>query len=80
MGGNFFKCSGFGIGSTRQVSECKVSSHVGLFQDDYGEGHRYSTEAQPLSDLITGFEMDPGVEIGNLKWKGRGEAILQLDK
>ena len=46
----------------------------------YGEEHRYSTEAQPLSDPITGFEMDPGAEFGNLKWKGRGEAILQPDK
>ena len=53
---------------------------MGLFQDEYGEGHRHSTAAQPLSDLIIGFEMDLEAEFGNLKWKGRGEAICQLDK
>ena len=57
-----------------------MGSGVGLFQDEYGEGHRYFTEAQPLSDPITSFEMDPGEEFGNLKWKGQGEAILKLDK
>lgn len=32
------------------------------------------------NDPITGFEMDPGAEFRNLKWKGKREAILQLDK
>lgn len=54
---------------------------MGSFQDEYGEGH-WDTQQQawPPNDPITGFEMDPGAEFRNLKWKGWGEAILQLDK
>lgn len=64
-----------------QVLQWKVKSGVGLFQDEYAEGHGDTRQqAQSLNDPITGFEMDPGAEFRNLKWKGRGEAILQPDK
>lgn len=62
----------------RQVLQWKARSGVGSFQDEYGEGHWDTGQrAQPLNDPITGFEMDPGAEFRNLKWKGWGEAILQ---
>lgn len=49
----------------------KVKSGVGLFQDEYAGGHGDTRQqAQPLNDPITGFEMDPGAEFRNLKWKG----------
>lgn len=33
--------------------------------------------SKSANDPITGFEMDPGAEFRNLKWKGRGGAICK---
>lgn len=54
---------------------------MGLLQAEYGQGRRDAPQqALPMNDPVTGFEIDPGAEFRKLKWQGRGEAILQLEK